>query len=79
MPDFLLRQMVRQGRELFIAMISSAKEDKDHPRKAVIRALLHPGALIATTEDGIFGVWNNAPPRTWYPLRNPPYPHEQEA
>jgi hypothetical protein len=74
-----LRQMVPQGQELFIAMISSAKEDKDHPRKAVIRALLHRGALIATTEDGMFGVWNNAPPRTWYPLRNPPYPHEQEA
>jgi beta-lactamase superfamily II metal-dependent hydrolase len=74
-----LRQMVPRGQELFIAMISSAKEDKDHPRKAVVRALLHRGALIGTTEDGMFGIWNNAPPRTWYPLRNPPYPDEQEA
>jgi hypothetical protein len=72
-------QMVPQGQELFTAMISSAKEDKDHPRKAVIRALLHRGALICTTEDRMFGVWNNAPPRVWNPIRNPPYPDEQEA
>ncbi len=74
-----LAQIVPQGQELLTAMISSAKEDKDHPRKAVIRALLHRGALIGTTEDGMLGVWKNAPPRSWDPLRNPPYPDEQEA
>jgi beta-lactamase superfamily II metal-dependent hydrolase len=74
-----LAQMVPHGQELFTAMISSAKEDKDHPRKAVIRALLHRGALIGTTEDGKLGVWKNAPPRSWGPVRNPPYPDEQEA
>jgi beta-lactamase superfamily II metal-dependent hydrolase len=74
-----LAQMVPRGQELFTAMISSAKDDKDHPRKAVIRALLHRGALICTTEDGMFGVWNNAPPRAWNPVYNPPYPDEQEA
>jgi beta-lactamase superfamily II metal-dependent hydrolase len=74
-----LAQMVPHGQERFTAMISSAKEDRDHPRKAVIRALLHRGALIGTTEDGALGIWNNAPPRSWNPLRNPIYPDEQEA
>jgi hypothetical protein len=45
-----------------------------HHGGAVIRALLHRGALIGTTEDGMLGIWNNAPPRSWSPLRNPPYP-----
>jgi hypothetical protein len=58
--------------------VSAAKEDEDHPRKAVIRAMRHRGAMIATTEDGLFGVWNNAPPRGWNSLVNKPYPDEQE-
>jgi hypothetical protein len=74
-----LSQMLPHGSELFTAMISAAKEDTDHPRKAVRRALLHRGGLIGTTEDGAFGVWMNAPPRGWTPLRNGPYPDEQEA
>jgi beta-lactamase superfamily II metal-dependent hydrolase len=73
-----LPQILPHGQELFTAMISSAKEDTDHPRKAVIRALFHRGALIGTTEDGTFGVWKDAPRRGWNPLRNPPYPDEQE-
>jgi len=68
-----------EGSETFTAMISAAKEDPDHPRKAVRRALLHRGALIGTTEDGLLGIWKNAPPRNnWVPLRNDPYPDEQE-
>jgi hypothetical protein len=73
-----LSHMVPDGHELFTAIISAAKEDTDHPRKAVLRALRHRGALIGTTEDGIVGIWNNAPPRGWAPLKNGPYPSEQE-
>jgi hypothetical protein len=73
-----LPQMLPDGQERFTAMISAAKEDEDHPRKAVIRAMRHRGALIATTENGLFGVWDNALPRGWGPLVNKPYPDEQE-
>lgn len=73
-----LAHMLPDGSELFTAMISAAKEDTDHPRKAVIRALRHRGALIGTTEDGMLGIWKNAPPRDWIPLRNEAYPDEQE-
>jgi hypothetical protein len=50
----VLPQMLPEGSELFTAMISSAKEDNDHPRKAVVRALRHRGAFVATTENGTF-------------------------
>jgi beta-lactamase superfamily II metal-dependent hydrolase len=73
-----LPQMLPEGSERFTAMISFAKEDPDHPRKAVIRALRHRGAHIMTTENGVFGIWNNAPPRGWVPTKNVPYPDEQE-
>lgn len=73
-----LSQMLPDGQERFTAMISSAKEDTDHPRKAVLRALRHRGALICTTEEGAISVFNNAPARGWYPLQNKPYPDEQE-
>ncbi len=75
-----LAQKRAPGTETFTAMISSAKEDTDHPRKAVLRALLHRGALVGTTEDGpIWFYSNTAPARgTYNPLMNVPYPDEQE-
>jgi beta-lactamase superfamily II metal-dependent hydrolase len=73
-----LPQILPEGQERFTAMISAATEDEDHPRKAVVRAMRHRGALICTTEDGAFSVFSNAPQRGWYPLRNKAYPDEQE-
>jgi beta-lactamase superfamily II metal-dependent hydrolase len=73
-----LPRILPEGSETFLAMISAAREDAEHPRKAVRRALLHRGALIGTTKDGLLGIWNNAPPRSWVALRNEPYPDEQE-
>jgi hypothetical protein len=58
-------------------MISSAKEDTDHPRKAVVRGLLHRGAFVATTEDSPFTVQRNSN-RTFSTMSNVPYPDEQE-
>lgn len=46
-----LAQALPEGKTNFTAMISSAKEDTAHPRKAVLRALRHRGAFIITTED----------------------------
>jgi hypothetical protein len=60
-------------------MISSAKEDEDHPRKAVVRALIHRWANVLTTEDGAFRISQNAKLREgWVTKKGEPYPDEQE-
>ena len=68
------------GSERFTAMISSAKEDEDHPRNAVLRGLLHRGAKILTTEDSEFWIWGGTPParHDYFAVPNVPYPDEQE-
>ena len=38
----------------FTAMISAHENDPDHPKKAVVRALWHRGAHVASTEDKNF-------------------------
>jgi beta-lactamase superfamily II metal-dependent hydrolase len=72
-----LAQMAPKGQEKFAAVVSSAKEDTDHPRKAVLRALRHRGAFIITTEDRPIIVQRNST-RTWTVAENVPYPDEQE-
>jgi beta-lactamase superfamily II metal-dependent hydrolase len=65
---------------LFTAIISSAKEDEDHPRLSVVRAMHHRGARVATTEgQSIQTSSSNAPARAgWGPATLSPYPEEQE-
>ncbi|MBZ9974199.1 MULTISPECIES: MBL fold metallo-hydrolase [unclassified Mesorhizobium] len=63
----------------FVAMISSAKLDEDHPRKAVIRAMIHRGAKVLTTEGGSITTYANAPAREgWGAVPGEPYPDEIE-
>ncbi|EFL81284.1 ComEC/Rec2 family competence protein [Actinobacillus pleuropneumoniae] len=64
----------------FTALISSAKEDKDHPRKAVIRALKHRGVRVIATEGiTICSSSSNAPHRSgWGPVTPLEYPNDQE-
>lgn len=73
-----LNQKLPQGSEKFIAIISSAKEDTDHPRKSVVRAMIHRGAKVITTEEETIAVWKNAPTRGWHGLSGEAYPDEQE-
>lgn len=72
-----LAQIVPKGQEKCTAVISSAKEDTAHPRKAVLRALMHRGAFVLTTEDNSIIVQQNST-RTWTVVENVPYPDEQE-
>jgi beta-lactamase superfamily II metal-dependent hydrolase len=67
------------GQERFTAIISSAKEDTDHPRKAVVRALWHRGARVVATEGADLRNSNNAPLRVdWGAAQSLEYPEEQE-
>jgi beta-lactamase superfamily II metal-dependent hydrolase len=68
-----------QGEGTFSAIISSAKEDTDHPREVVVRAMIHRGANVVTTEDGAKRTSHNAPDREGWSAATPePYPDEQE-
>jgi hypothetical protein len=64
----------------FSAIVSAAKLDKDHPRKSVIRAFIHRGGKVVSTEDGDKRTGHNAPEREgWISVEPMPYPDEQEA
>lgn len=70
---------VASGQEHFAAIISSAKEDAAHPRKAVVRAMVHRGARVIATEGETTQTSVNAPPRRgWSVADSLPYPEEQE-
>ncbi|UCI19291.1 MBL fold metallo-hydrolase [Mesorhizobium sp. B2-1-8] len=67
------------GSETFHAFISSAKEDEDHPRKAVIRAMMHRGGKVYTTEGrSLHSFSSAAPSRGWGPATSELYPDEIE-
>ena len=68
-----------RGEETFTAIISSAEKDKAHPRKAVVRALIHRGAKVITTEGSSKRTGQNAPFREgWISAEPVAYPEEQE-
>ena len=67
------------GEPTFTAVVSSAAEDKDHPRKAVVRALIHRGAKVVATEGKTIQTYCNAPNRDgWGPATPEAYPEDQE-
>lgn len=69
----------QKGEERFTAIISSAEKDKDHPRKAVVRACIHRGAKVITTEGSSLRIGHNAPEREgWTAAVAVEYPEEQE-
>ena len=69
-----------EGTIKFTALISSAKEDEDHPRKAVVRAMHHRGAKVVSTEGTSIRSHSNAPNREgWRVIESMPYPDDQEA
>lgn len=62
----------------FTAAISSAKEDEDHPKRAVVRACIHRGGRVFTTEGSHLQVHQNAPDRGWTTAKPMDYPDDQE-
>ena len=75
-----LSEQPEKGSEKFTAIISASKEDEDHPRKSVIRACIHRGAKVVSTESNSIRTWCNAPRRVGWETAAPilPYPEEQE-
>jgi hypothetical protein len=70
----------RPAKGHFTAIVSSAEKDKDHPRKCVVRAMMHRGANYAETE-GKNTRFNSASAPTrdgWGPASPLPYPEDQE-
>ena len=60
------------------AIVSAAKADAHHPRKSVIRAVIHRGAQTFSTEVGGIQSQRNAPGRGWGPIAPLAYPNELE-
>ena len=63
----------------FTAIVSAAKADDDHPRKSVIRAFIHRGGKVISTEGASKRTGHNVPDREgWVAAEPVPYPEEQE-
>lgn len=73
-----VRLQHRPSAPLFSAFISSARADPDHPRHAVIRAMVHRGANVFTTEGASIRRSHNAPSRGWHAAVPMEYPSTQE-
>lgn len=74
-----LQQRLGDGTRKFTAVVSSAKKDPHHPRKAVERALHHRGAAVYATEGTSICSYGGAvPARGWGPAATRPYPEDQE-
>ncbi|AUN31004.1 MULTISPECIES: MBL fold metallo-hydrolase [Niveispirillum] len=70
----------QQQKGHFHAYISSAKEDEDHPRKVVQRALIHRGADLHMTEGRNICTWGGTRPTRpdYTPLVPSAYPDSYE-
>lgn len=68
------------GAEIFTAIISAAKSDPDHPRKSVIRGMIHRGGRVITTEGKTICTSSNfAPARSgWTAVTPASYPEDQD-
>lgn len=60
------------------AICSSAKADEDHPRKSVIRAMIHRGGHFAATEGRTICISAGISRAGWSSIPPEPYPEEQE-
>lgn len=77
--DQILGEKLPSYQEKFTAIISAANKDKDHPRKAVLRALMHRGAKVITTEGKNICCRMNIKSRDgWSSITPVEYPEDQE-
>jgi hypothetical protein len=68
------------GEQMIEAIVSAAKKDTDHPRKAVLRAFIHRGARVFTNEQAAICTGQYEPAREgWVRAEAVSYPEEQEG
>lgn len=70
-----------EGKHKFRSIVCASKDDPDHPRKAVVRAMKHRGAKVFSTEEsGWIRFHGGAEPARegMQPAKDLPYPEEQE-
>jgi hypothetical protein len=71
---------IPSGNGSFTGIISSAKKDEHHPRKTVVRAIIHRGGNPIATEGKTVCTFQNAPQRPgWGPVQVLEYPTDQET
>ena len=77
-----LTQQLPDGQGSFRALIGANPDDKEHPRRAVVRGLIHRGANVVQTtgkRGGYLRTSKNAPSRdNAVPANRMPYPEDQE-
>jgi ribonuclease BN (tRNA processing enzyme) len=77
--DTRLPQRPSEGDEAFTAAVSAAKDDNDHPRRAVLRAVMHRGGKVHGNMAGTLCMsGGSAPSRNWSSATKLPYPEDQE-
>ena len=75
----VLPYQLPEGGERFAAIVSASKGDEDHPRRSVLRACIHRGGKVHSTEGGTICTGRNNPQRAgWAAAPKLPYPQEQE-
>ncbi|MCY4399785.1 MAG: MBL fold metallo-hydrolase [Gemmatimonadetes bacterium] len=78
-----LQQRLPDGQGALHALISANPDDKDHPRRAVVRGLIHRGADVTQTtarRGGYLRTYKNLPPRdNEVRAKRLPYPEDQEG
>lgn len=62
----------------FTAIVSANRNDKDHPRNATVRALVHRGAGVYKTNGAICSHGGDAPDRGWASATSLEYPTDME-
>ncbi len=69
-----------EAQQTFSAVVCAAKDDCDHPRKAVVRAFWHRGARVVSTEGVSWRFIGGAAPirHNYGPRPALPYPDHQE-
>ena len=68
-----------EGTGSFTAIISASEDDDDHPRNVVVRACIHRGAEVVSTEGSNLRTKRNAPKRDGWTAATPlDYPSDQE-
>ena len=62
----------------FDAVISANQNDQEHPKKAVVRALIHRGRRVFQTQTKLHVHSSSAPQRGWGAAQQLDYPQDQE-